>query len=149
VESLIFMIIAGIISMIFNRVKKGDSEKEQKSIPTEKTLNPVQRETSPVKAETEPRRRAQKINKEKAPENVPNRFIEKRMEVERRIAEQKAQETSNQNKLNGPILRENQYQKKKSSAVSFDNLTQDDLVKGIVMSEILGPPRAKKQHHRK
>jgi hypothetical protein len=142
------MIIAGIISMIFNRTKKGDSEKERKVIPTEKAPNPIQREKPPVKVETEPRR-AQKINKEKAPESASNRFIEKRMEVERQIAEQKVQKTSNRNKLNPPISRGNQYQKKKYSAVSFDNLTQDDLVKGIVMSEILGPPRAKKQHHRK
>jgi hypothetical protein len=150
VESLIFAIIIGIISMIFNRFQKGDSEKKRKSIPAEKIPNPVQKEATPVKVETEPRRRTeQKTNKEKTPNNIANRFIEKRIEVERQLAEQRERETASRNKFNNPISRGNQFQKKKSSAISFDNLTQDDLVKGIVMSEILGPPRAKKRHHRK
>ncbi|EDL63037.1 hypothetical protein [Bacillus sp. SG-1] len=145
-ENLIFLVIAGLISMLFNRVKRDPSDQEPRSPRPQRPES----DSGPVWEEA-----AKDLETvfDKGIETIQtqgkNKFLEKQEEAKKRISELKSQEqVYTQRAESVKVKTRNSPARKKASRVDLRNLGSDDLVKGIVLSEVLGPPRAKKRNWR-
>lgn len=145
-ENLIFLVIAGLISMLFNRMKRDPSEQEPRS---PRPQSP-QSDSGPVWEEA-----ANDLETafDKGIETIQtqgkNKFLEKQEQARERIADLKSQEqVYNRRAESVNIKIRKSPARKKAARVDIRNLGSDDLVKGIVLSEVLGPPRAKKRNWR-
>jgi hypothetical protein len=145
-ESIIFFIIAGLVSMLFNKMKRDPSEQGPQSPRPqrpESDSGPVWQE---IAKETEA---ALDKGVETIQTQGKNKFLEKQKEARQRIADLKSQEQVYNQRAESVSAKTRQSPvRKKAAAVSLRNLGSDDLVKGIVLSEVLGPPRAKKRNWR-
>ncbi|MGM0844196.1 MAG: hypothetical protein ACQEUT_04395 [Bacillota bacterium] len=144
-ENLIFLLIAGLISMLFNRMKRDPSEQEPRS------PRPERPESDPGTVWEEASNDPQAVL-DKGIEVIEtkgrNKFLEKQEKARKRIADLRSQEQLyNQSTENVKAVRKSPV-KKRAASVNLRNLGSDDLVKGIVLSEVLGPPRAKKRNWR-
>lgn len=162
-ESIIFLIIAGIISAMFNKEKKNPKDKQptkqmpsfgQQTVP-EKS-NPVPEKRKPVAKSLEDfaneifgqlnEKVEQKTNSTTTSvptESVPvgnndvandvrsNRIKFPNLEVRR--------------SERPPLAERPLTQKLKQQEVKFAPTTKQQLVQGIIMAEVLGPPKAKRK----
>ncbi len=83
------------------------------------------------------------------PSSLQTRFEEKRKEIDSNHAHSMKKEGrfSRNSKIQRPSL--NKTREQRSSSMSIDFKNEDEIVKGFIFSEIMGPPRSKKLHHRK
>ncbi|TYS19512.1 hypothetical protein FZC78_00290 [Rossellomorea vietnamensis] len=145
-ENLIFLVIAGLVSMLFNRMKRDPSDQD----PWSPRPQRPESDTGPVWEEA-----ANDLENalDKGVETIQtqgkNKFLEKQEEARKRISDLKSQEqVYNQRAESVKVKTRKSSLGKKAARVNLRNLGSDDLVKGIVLSEVLGPPRAKKRNWR-
>ncbi|MGF2617134.1 hypothetical protein FZC84_04700 [Rossellomorea vietnamensis] len=145
-ENLIFLVIAGLVSMLFNRMKKDPSDQEPRSPRPqrpESDAGPVWEEAA-NDLETAFDKGIETIQTQ-----GKNKFLEKQEEARKRISDLKSQEqVYNQRAESVKLKTRKSPARMKAARVDLRNLGSDDLVKGIVLSEVLGPPRAKKRNWR-
>ncbi|WP_174730154.1 hypothetical protein [Mesobacillus harenae] len=148
---IIIMIILGIISTIFGRIK-GENQEEQKKRGT-RPAQPARPVSQPARTEyrevspAEPSRPQRNPVEETlhTPEKIQNVYEEKRREAEERIKQlnSQAQRIKNSQKRNQPKEESVEtFQRERRNAVLHPD--KSTLVDGIIWSEVLGPPRAKK-----
>lgn len=145
-ENLIFLVIAGLVSMLFNRMKRDPSDEEPRSPRPQRPgsdAGPVWEEAA-NDLETALDKGVETIQTQ-----GKNKFLEKQEEARKRISDLKSQEqVYNQRAESVKVKTRKSSPRKKAARVNLRNLGSDDLVKGIVLSEVLGPPRAKKRNWR-
>jgi hypothetical protein len=136
-ENLIFLVIAGLISMLFNRMKQNRPEEDPRSPrPT------VDRQDEYIEPETFFDKGIEEIETQ-----GKNKFLEKQQEAKQRIAQLKSQEAQI-NRRSERVKVNPKAPRRQEAQINLRNLDRNDIVKGIVFSEILGPPRAKKKNWR-
>ncbi|TGB04263.1 hypothetical protein [Halobacillus salinus] len=147
---IIAIVVGGIISW-FSRVMGGDDERETTRMPSGPMQQPA--DTPPQKVESQPPRSS-------SGEDRLRDYYEKKKDTlakaknEQEIGGGSSYETPNQDIYTNPFEQEEQLQaeRKKTqpvSPVSQLNIKDWDrkrLAEGVVMAEILGPPRAHKPH---
>ncbi|KKB36426.1 hypothetical protein [Bacillus thermotolerans] len=121
-ESLIFAIIIGIISLVSGWVSR-DKEKEKPSLPTEKAPAAEAKRVKPAVQRAE---RAQERVGEKTREEVRRKGLDRQERHTGRLSRYEPAETGQERASEQPDLR----------------LTADDAAKGVIWSEILAPPKA-------
>lgn len=136
-ENLIFLVIAGLISLVFNRIKQNQPKQEPRS------PRPVPEQKNDY---SEPDTYFEKGIETIATQGE-NKFLEKQQEAKQRIADLKSKEQVYRQRVQRmkPV---NKAPKKKEPSVNLRNIGSNDIVKGIVLSEVLGPPRSKKRNWR-
>jgi hypothetical protein len=143
-ENLIFLVIAGLISMLFNRMKRDPSEQEPRS-------PRPQRPDADMDSSWEEKTESETIF-DKGIEVIEtqgrNKFLEKQEEARKRIADLKTRETMYNQRAQSVKAKTPSKVADHRAKVDLRKLGSDDIVKGIVLSEILGPPRAKKRSWR-
>ncbi|KIL44450.1 hypothetical protein [Jeotgalibacillus soli] len=149
-EAIIFMVIAAIVGLINNQKKKQVEESQPKPVPSaqkqteqrparERTRNfgqQLDRSASELEKEYEKQRSDIENSKpKKVPVDEPSSMFlsreENRLKEELENRKQAAMVVKKLNIENLSIK---------------DGLNQQNLVNGIILSEILGPPRAKKSY---
>jgi hypothetical protein len=143
-ENLIFLVIAGLISMLFNRMKRDPSEQEPRS-PRPQRHEPEQASTWEEKSDPQ-----EYFDKgiEVIETQGKNKFLEKQEEARKRIADLKSQEKMYNQRAQSVKTKTPKTVDEHRAKVDLRKLGSDDIVKGIVLAEILGPPRAKKRNWR-
>jgi len=142
-EAILIAIIVGIIGVIANK-KKLDKSKNGKTVPNPRSLFGEMQKT----IEENIKKFTPEVVSEPARKNNNNVNVYRDEELEEEIQADrlKIQEEYYQNKLE-------QINKQVSILEKGENLSLlnngDDLVRGIILSEVLGPPRAKKPYKRK
>ncbi|WP_421379940.1 hypothetical protein ACOJQI_16675 [Bacillus salacetis] len=143
-ENLIFLVIAGLISMLFNRMKRDPSEQEPRS--------PRPQRTEPEQAPAWEEKPDPQEYFDKGIEVIEtqgkNKFLEKQEEAKKRIADLKSREKMYHERAQSVKMKTASTVEERRDRVDLRKLGSDDIVKGIVLSEILGPPRAKKRNWR-
>ncbi|RIW37586.1 hypothetical protein D3H55_03160 [Bacillus salacetis] len=143
-ENLIFLVIAGLVSMLFNRMKRDPSEQEPRS-PRPQSPEADMDSTWEEKTDSD-------TILDKGIEVIEtqgrNKFLEKQEEARKRIADLKAQETVYNQRAQRVKKKTPAAAREQRAKVDLRKLGSDDIVKGIVLSEILCPPRAKKRSWR-
>ncbi|BCB04871.1 hypothetical protein [Bacillus sp. KH172YL63] len=146
-EPFIIIILISIISTIFNKMKESQKEKPVRQKPiqtaTPKASPQTQREG---RATTFSSREIKKPSKEGAT-SIQSLFEEKKKEAEMRVSLQKKEEEYAR-KLKAHQSRAKRI-RETGSPLSIDFSNEDDIVKGFIFSEVIGPPRSKKPLHRK
>ncbi|MED1923193.1 hypothetical protein [Bacillus velezensis] len=127
---LVIAAVIGIISAIF-----GKKNKDEKRPPGTRSGN---------QAKKQDQKQPQKEHKPKAEEwpavSEENPFEQKRREAEKRLAETEQMFNGLEHKLTSARAR------KASLKKSALKINKETAVQGIIFSEVLGPPRAKKPH---
>ena len=136
-ESFLLLIIVAVVSAIFNRVTNANKNEIETKKPESMELEIPYDE--PVR--TQMKQVVQKVHETK---EYKNDFLEKQQAMEEQYVQLKRKEArpSRQTSLKKKI--EETAPKREASFL----LDSNDLVKGIVMAEVLGPPRAKKRYRR-
>lgn len=139
-ESFLLLIIVAVISAIYNRVTNANKTEIETKNPESTEIEfphtePVQRRIKQV---------VQKVPEKNEYKNIQENILEKKQAMEKQYTElkQKKARPSRQTSLKKKI---EETQPKKQASFLLDS---NDLVKGIVMAEVLGPPRAKKRYRR-
>ncbi|WP_456273989.1 hypothetical protein [Bacillus sp. AK031] len=136
-ENLIFLVIAGLISMLFNRMKQNPPKEEPRS-----PRPAADRQEEYTEPETFFDKGIEEIETQGR-----NKFLEKQQEAKQRIAQLKSQEEQ-YNRRAQRVKVSKKAPVRQEAQINLRNLDRNDIVKGIVFSEILGPPRAKKKNWR-
>ncbi|KIL46040.1 hypothetical protein [Jeotgalibacillus campisalis] len=169
-ELIIMAILAGIVSWIGNQKKKGEEqERQQKPSSNQQSNSPVQ-QREPQQTAAEVQREPRKDRVKNAREAFDRRAKELASEYQRQRSDvEQAKPQRNQPRVEkietpaadltvsieqGRPVRGSKQRKAAEKAafpkveeLSLKNgLKENDLVNGIVMAEILGPPRSKKTH---
>jgi hypothetical protein len=142
-EGLIVAVIIGLVTTLFNRKKEsssGESRPRSKPISTGST-GPPHRE--------EPRTKRETLRQEQPVYTLQTQFEEKKKDIESTYARLKKQESDYKEQIKMQRSKVNSIKDKKNTQYAIDFENQDDIVKGFIFSEVFGPPRAKKTHHRK
>ncbi|MBM7584725.1 hypothetical protein JOC86_001262 [Bacillus pakistanensis] len=134
-ESLIFAILIGLVGMIFNRFGNKQTKDTKGSTPKQIGYELEQ----PMKPTPDQVEKVKEVITEKT-----STFIDRKKEADKRFNELEKQETITRNRT----INRTEKKEVKPVDVQLHSFTKDDFVKGIVLSEILGPPRAKKRTHR-
>jgi len=142
-EAILLAIIIGIIGALANK-KKLEKPKSGKPVPNPKSLfGEMQKNMEENTKKFSPQTPSQTAKKNKSNDNV---YRDEELEAQIEADRLKIQEEYYQKKLE-------QINKQVSNIEKRENLSLlnngDDLVRGIILSEILGPPRAKKPYRRK
>lgn len=163
-ELIIMAILAGIVSFIGNQKKKGEEQPAQKTAPAPKQHAPSQT------ADTQPNQKRERVKN--ARDAFNRRAEELRHEYDRHqsdIERSKPQKQPHVEKVEtiaiNTDLTESTGRTSSNSAIARKNkqaaapkvkelpikkgLNEKDLVNGIVMAEILGPPRSKQRLSRR
>jgi hypothetical protein len=136
-ENLIFLVIAGLISMLFNRMKQNPPKEDPRS-----PRPAADRQDEYIEPETFFDKGIEEIETQGR-----NKFLEKQQEAKQRIAQLKSQEEQ-YNRRAQRVKVSKKAPVRQEAEINLRNLDRNDIVKGIVLSEILGPPRAKKKNWR-
>ena len=176
-EQIVLLIIFAVISLFFNRAKNAQ-QKEQQKRPTQQRQRPVEQQRSrPVEARTKETNQErpksfseaagmlmQTLKEELQTDHTPAQTkkavqekVEKLSQDERteRLKEKLAANKKRLEKMpdssieNHGIMMSGTSNSESSGTKDMKlHFTKDDVVKGVIMSEILGPPRALKRHSR-
>jgi hypothetical protein len=139
-ESLIFAILIGLVGMIFNRFGNKQSRDSKESIPKQIGYELEQ----PMKPTPQQVEKAREVVTEKT-----KTFMDRKKEADKRFTELKKQETIIKTRTSSRTEKRDETPVEvEQGEVQPLSFTKDDIVKGIVLSEVLGPPRAKKRTHR-
>ncbi|MDQ0213922.1 uncharacterized membrane protein YraQ (UPF0718 family) [Oikeobacillus pervagus] len=138
-ESIIIAIVLGLIGTVFNKMNKSDEDKQPKKptptptrIPDQRSIGKFEREKVEEKSFTEN-------------ETVLNSHYEKtKQQVEETILQLAKEEKQLERQIHLQKQKVNTFKEKRHPLMA----NEDELVKGIILSEILGPPRAKKKQIR-
>lgn len=146
------LLIIIIIGAIASALKRGKSEEEQrKNVPQRKSASegkPLEEPGSMTFPRQEPNRRPARSQTSRAEKE----FSQKRKQIEDRMAVLKEQElelSEKAERINNKVehlqseRQERQTGSKKAYSIQLD---KESMVNGIIMSEILGAPRAKRSH---
>ncbi|WP_064091448.1 hypothetical protein [Rossellomorea aquimaris] len=140
-ETLIFAILIGIISTIFNKVKDAS--------PKDKPVKPTPIQSAPTNQSSEMEKESSR-DRERRPSDrrssLQTRFEEKKKEIESTYQKQDVRSSRRIGGSNDKVKKKSN-EKTPTVSLGFDN--PDDIVKGFIFSEVLGPPKSKKLHHRK
>ncbi|MDQ0174184.1 hypothetical protein [Bacillus chungangensis] len=139
-ESFLLLIIVAVISAIFNRVTNANKNEIETKNPESIEIDiphtePIERRIKQV---------VQKVPEKNEYNNIQKNILEKKQATEKQYMELKQKEArrSRQTSLKKQV---EETQPKRQASFLLDS---NDLVKGIVMAEVLGPPRAKKHYRR-
>ena len=159
-ESLIFLIIIGIISSLFNKDKK-QTEKQK---PSKQQMPSFGQQTIPEKSNPVPEKQRpaaksledfaneifgqlnekveqQKPKQQRQSQTVP---VTPTVETARQVAIEQAKAAERRSER--PPLGDRPLTKKLSTeSISFAPKSRKDLVQGLIMAEVLGPPKAKRK----
>lgn len=146
------LLIIIIIGAIASALKRGKSEEEQrKNVPQRRPASegkPLEEPGSMIFPRQEPNSRPIKSQASRA----EKQFSEKRKQIENRMAVLKEQELELAEKAehinkNVEHLQSERLVRRTDSKQSHSiGLDKESMVNGIILSEILGPPRAKQPH---
>ncbi|PFA64449.1 hypothetical protein CN378_14760 [Bacillus sp. AFS015802] len=149
-EPLIIAILIGLITSIFNKVKQPPSNKpRQKPIQTASPAS-SQPERSRDTGRERTRRREPRSYQEPVKEavsSIQTRLEDKMRETESTYSSLQKQEERYSRKLEAHQTKARKIRDNGRRLIDFQN--EDDIVKGFIFSEVFGPPRSKKHHHRK
>ncbi|CAN7316568.1 hypothetical protein [Rossellomorea sp. LjRoot5] len=152
-ESLIVLVMIGIITSIFNKVKQPPSNKPVRHKPIQTASpaspEPVGRGRERVERERSVRRepRSYKEPVKEAVSSIQNRFEDKKREADSTYSSLQKQEERYSRKLEAHQNRAKKIRDDSGLILDFKN--EDDIVKGFIFSEVFGPPKSKKRHHQK
>jgi DNA mismatch repair ATPase MutL len=139
---IIIVILIGIISSLYKQVKGAQPEEGKR------TNRPNQAPVSPV-GQNKPVRRQKQANKPVRGQNVANQSNQHQGSASKhenlnsatRIETQENKQTKMEMNENKAATQQKEENKQKSL-----NVSQSNLVDGLIWSEVLGPPRAKRPH---
>ncbi|MGR3765078.1 hypothetical protein [Rossellomorea sp. NS-SX7] len=148
-EGLIIAVIIGLLTTIFNRVKESSSEENRPKPKPISTGREVQtyREEPRTRQEYEPA--APSAEQGQPVYTLQTQFEEKKKDIESKYAQLRKQEQDYKQQVQTRRNKVESIKKMKDSPYAIDFENKDDIVKGFIFSEVFGPPRAKKPHHRK
>lgn len=155
-EQFIIFIIIAIVSLLFNRSKL-TNQKEQSEHPRPVQTRPIQLEkeedwedpSPPYKEVTEPKT-LKEVTEFKTLKEAANQlkeqpdFHKKQEEMEAKLRELNQEEKLQRKKVE--TIGSKVFPEKEQPEF---NLQQKEIINGIIMSEVLGPPRARKPYTRK
>ncbi|OAT84280.1 hypothetical protein A6P54_03045 [Bacillus sp. MKU004] len=141
-EGLIVAVIIGLVTAIFNRVKDSSSQESRPKPKPISTGSPAQTYREEPRTKREPVR-------EEPVYTLQSQFEEKKKDIESKYAQMKKQENDYKEQVKMQRSKVKSIKERKESQYSIDFGNQDDIVKGLIFSEVFGPPRAKKANHRK
>ena len=160
-EGLIIAIILGIITSLFNKGKKDDNQKSPKQMPPfssqqaprqQKEVRPAQQQNSRKTLEDFANEVFGQLNEKSKPVVQKVETVLPPIQVEKPIERQPKpvveQTTRSQSTNSNRVLTERpivQKLKQQSEALQVVPSNQRELMQAIVMSEILGPPKAKQR----
>ncbi|WP_110926911.1 hypothetical protein [Bacillus massiliglaciei] len=145
---LVIIIVIGIISSLFKKAASGSEQKPAKKRKWQDVLRELQEQSNPQKPEKGPVAPAND-HADRKPQSVQNAAAvpeERNPEDERRIAElKKMQREHDRRQKEKKTFREEEVISDVSSPVYEPKLsfTKDQVINGVIMSEILGPPKSK------
>ncbi|WP_419893777.1 hypothetical protein [Oceanobacillus kimchii] len=146
---LVFVIISGIIAVLGDGKKKNQEEQKRKT-PPQKQSNSAPRTT-----QRQPRAEREVYAEQKRPTISAGNIQEQQQEQMKRIANKYSAQVQNvedlEKKDTSTILPTNKNENQGISQQEMkrrvtSNLSAEGLVNGIIMSEVLGSPRAKKPY---
>ncbi|WP_175990993.1 hypothetical protein [Bacillus sp. Marseille-Q1617] len=148
-EGLIVAVIIGLLTTIFNRTKESSSEENRKKPKPIGTGRPSQtyREAPRTEKEDEPVYRSGE--QEQPVYTLQTKFEEKKKDIESTYAQLKKQEEGYKQQVQKQRDKVKSIKDVKESPYAINFESENDIVKGFIFSEVFGPPRAKKTHHRK
>jgi len=161
-ESLIIFIIIGIISALFNKDKK----QPEKQKPSKQQMPSFGQQTVPEKSKPVPQKQRpaarsledfaneifgqlnEKVEEQKPKQLKPRQsqtvLVTPTVDTARQVAIDQAKAAERRSER--PPLGDRPLTKKLSTqSISFAPKSRKDLVQGLIMSEILGPPKAKRK----
>ena len=157
-EGLIIAIVLGIISSLFSKGKKDKDKKPTKQMPPfsnqpaprqQKEVRPAQQQTPRKSLEDFANEVFGQLNEKSKPvvqkvETVPPVQVEKPRQTQPVVEQTTRSQSTNTNRslAERPIV---QKLKQQSEALQVVPSNQRELMQAIVMSEILGPPKAKQR----
>ncbi|MCA1056188.1 hypothetical protein LCM10_14405 [Rossellomorea aquimaris] len=144
-EGLILAVIIGIVTTIFNRMKESSSESNRQKPRTIGTGRPVQSYSE----ESRPEDNDEPGYPSAETYAAQTKFEEQKNKIENKYAQLKKQEEGYKKQAQMHRTKVKSIKEMKDSPYSIDFESKDDIVKGFIFSEVFGPPRAKKPHHRK
>ncbi|WP_335869319.1 hypothetical protein [Bacillus sp. 2205SS5-2] len=137
-EAIIIAVIIFLLGRVFNKAQKVEEPPTSPSIPPQQDKGRVQHNAdrqAPILNEN-PRKQHQ-VDMQR------NEFIEKKLEAEHQL------KTLEQRKAGLSKTAERYKTQTKSSTPTVPSFSQNDIINGIVLSEVLGPPRSKGKRMRK
>lgn len=144
-EQFLLFIIVAIVSLIFNRSKMNSQKQTDQRPKTRRDISESQPEVQEFDFENV---REAKTLQEAAEilvfKDKPS-IEEKKVELERTYEELKRKEERQRNKVSA--VKQQVASKDKEQTVTFQ-LNSNDVVNGIIMSEILGAPRSRKPYRK-
>ncbi|PLR78117.1 hypothetical protein CU633_07605 [Bacillus sp. V3-13] len=135
-ENPIFIVIVlGIISSLFNRLK--DSGKDQKQKRPARPQAPKQSAPAPAPAPVVVHRET-RDDKEMAAERLENKYAELKKQAETKLQSLKEKQQASAERI---------FPEKEEKGVKALDIDRQNLLNGVILAEVLGPPRAKRPHH--
>ncbi|NQD66845.1 hypothetical protein HP456_13080 [Bacillus haikouensis] len=148
-EGLIVAVIIGLLTTIFNRSKDSSSEENRSKPKPIVTGSPVETNREEPRRKRQDRRVYPDAEQEEPVYTLQTKFEEQKQDIENKYAQLKKQREGNKQEAQMQRTRVKSIKEKDPSQYSIDFESEDDIVKGFIFSEVFGPPRAKKPHHRK
>jgi hypothetical protein len=149
-EGLIVAVIIGLLTTIFNRSKNTSPEENRskpKPVGTGRSVETTNREAPRRKQMGRPEH--PNVEQEEPVYTLQTKFEEQKKDIEKKYAQLKKQRDGNRQQAPMQRTRVKSIKDKEPSQYSINFESEDDIVKGFIFSEVFGPPRAKKPHHRK
>jgi hypothetical protein len=147
-EGLIIAVIIGLLTTIFNRSKNNSEEKRSMPKPIETGIPAETGREAPRRRQSD-RNAYPNAEHEEPVYTLQTKYEEQKQEIENKYTQLKKQKESYKQKAQMQRARVKSIKEKDPSHYSIDFESKDDIVKGFIFSEVFGPPRAKKPHHRK
>lgn len=145
-EQFIIFIIVAVVGLLFNRSKlKGQDQHPEHPRPVQTA--PIQEDEDQEWEEPaffEEIRSSGTLKEAADHLKGDSDFYQKQQEAKAKLLELERKEKSHRRKAE-TLKREDSYDQGKP----FINLKEKDIINGIIMSEVLGPPRAKKPYKRR
>ncbi|MCC3356675.1 hypothetical protein [Bacillus sp. REN16] len=137
----ILIIIIGLAVNTFKRFASGEKEPTPQ-VPLPKQFNPFDQEPKPVKEVQQAESKYEFEPKEVPETSVSNTFYERYQELQQKGT---YSETTTQDE-GQPVLEVIKPRAAASGQTGVKSFSKNKVVEGIIWSEILGPPRAKKPY---
>ncbi|MEL3972867.1 hypothetical protein AAEO50_11285 [Rossellomorea oryzaecorticis] len=148
-EGLIIAVIIGLLTTIFNRSKESSSEDHRPRPKPIETGRPVETSRETPRRKQSDRPVYPNAEQEEPVYTLQTKYEEQKQEIENKYAQLKKRKESHKHQPHTQRTRVKSIKEKDPSQYSIDFESKDDIVKGFIFSEVFGPPRAKKTHHRK
>ncbi|MDU0072198.1 hypothetical protein N1I81_13745 [Bacillus sp. FSL M8-0052] len=130
---IIMAVILGVISLIFNKLGKNDDNEEAK------------RKKTPERPKTEAPKNAEKRQKTTGKAAAQPAAAQKSTDMVRELERIKTDVERSMPAVERALKKQSGRPPKPAQHVI--ELNQNTVVQGIVLSEVLGPPRSRKPHH--